>query len=398
MPVTAAQILAALPQTGAAHRLPLAASLGYGRNTAYLFTVAPPLYRQLRLPTFAVLAYAMTSVDMAAILGPTRPATLALRIARWTADPSLSHQNLAAAAALLQLAATGVALALWRLGEVLITSLAAKAAFHGLRLPRLDATIPLIRLTTAVLILSLIAGLIALGLWSIAGLWPFPATLPQTLSLTTWVNAAPALGQTAGTTLVLALTAIALALTLTALQAEHVFALPPLNPILIYLPLLLPQICFLPGVTVLMLRLGSTGSLTAVILAHLLFVLPYVHLSLAAAFRAWDSRIATTAAALGATPARIFWTLRLPMLTAPVLAAAAIGLAVSVAQYLPTLLIGGGRVTTLTTEALALSSGGNRRLTAAYAILQTLIPLLAFAAALTIPRLLFHNRRLMRLR
>ncbi|MFN7053661.1 MAG: ABC transporter permease, partial [Gemmobacter sp.] len=77
----------------------------------------------------------------------------------------------------------------------------------------------------------------------------------------------------------------------------------------------------------------------------------------------------------------------------PVLTAAAVGLAVSVGQYLPTLLIGGGRVETLTTEAVALSSGGNRRLIGAYALLQMLLPALGFAFALLLPALLFRNRR-----
>ena len=51
---------------------------------------------------------------------------------------------------------------------------------------------------------------------------------------------------------------------------------------------------------------------------------------------------------------------------------------------------------TLTTEAVALSSGGNRRLIGAYAVLQLLIPALAFTAALTVPLILWRNRRLMR--
>ena len=397
LPFLLLMTIAALPQTDAAQRLNLAATLGYGRIAGFLFTVGPPLYRQLRLPSFAVLTYAMTTVDMAVILGPTSPSTLAVSITRWMTDPSLSRQNLAAAAALVQLATVVAALILWRIGEAVAASVLTSAAFLGLRLTRLDAITPMIHLITTILTLALIAGIAALALWSFAGLWPFPAARPQTLTLATWQSAASALIQTSTATLTIATmaTAIALALTLAALQAEHEFALPPANPVLIYLPLLLPQICLLPGIAVLMLRLGITGSPSAVIAAHVLFVLPYVHLSLAAPFRAWDRRIATTAAALGASPARIFWHLRLPMLTAPVLTAAAIGLAVSVAQYLPTLLIGGGRVITLTTEALALSSGGNRRLTAAYALLQTLIPLLAFAAALLAPRFLFRNRRLM---
>src|SRR5690606_540084 len=117
------------------------------------------------------------------------------------------------------------------------------------------------------------------------------------------------------------------------------------------------------------LRSGVEGHWMAVSAAHLVFVLPYVFLSLAPAYRAWDQRISVAGLALGATPARVFWHLRLPMLLRPVLTAAAVGLAVSVGQYLPTLLIGGGRVETLTTEAVALSSGGNRRLIGAYALL-----------------------------
>ncbi|MBC7740275.1 MAG: ABC transporter permease subunit, partial [Candidatus Saccharibacteria bacterium] len=113
--------------------------------------------------------------------------------------------------------------------------------------------------------------------------------------------------------------------------------------------------------------------------------LPYTYLTLSGPFRAWDTRIAKVAATLGASEVRIFWRLRLPLLLTPVLTAAAIGAAVSIAQYLPTLLVGGGRVTTLTTEALALASGGNRRLTAAYAVLQTLLPIAGFVIATQLP-------------
>lgn len=49
--------------------------------------------------------------------------------------------------------------------------------------------------------------------------------------------------------------------------------------------------------------------------------------------------------------------MRLPMLLAPVLTAVAVGFAASVGQYLPTLLVGGGRLSTLTTEAVALAAG-----------------------------------------
>jgi len=121
-------------------------------------------------------------------------------------------------------------------------------------------------------------------------------------------------------------------------------------------------------------------------------VLPYTYLTLSGPFRAWDGRIGTVAATLGASPSRIFWRLRLPMLLAPILTSAAVGLAVSMAQYLPTLLVGGGRVSTLTTEALALASGGNRRLTSAYGLLQALLPIAGFLIAAGLPKWLHHRR------
>lgn len=214
------------------------------------------------------------------------------------------------------------------------------------------------------------------------------------------MTAAPDLTATVLTTLAIAAlaTTLALALTLACLEAEARLHLRPTSRalVLLYLPLLVPQIAFLPGLQRLALPLGLDGTLWAVAAVHLVFVLPYVFLSLSGPYRAWDGRIATAAATLGASGGRIFWRLRLPMLAGPVLTAAAVGLAVSLGQYLPTLLIGGGRVETLTTEAVALASGGNRRLIGATAVLQLLLPALAFSLALALPRLLWRDRRMMR--
>jgi putative thiamine transport system permease protein len=73
--------------------------------------------------------------------------------------------------------------------------------------------------------------------------------------------------------------------------------------------------------------------------------------------------------------------------------ACAVGFAVSVGQYLPTLFAGAGRIATLTTEAVTLSSGGDRRILGIYAVLQAGLPLLAYGAALWLPLLLFRRLR-----
>lgn len=388
--------LASLPQYDAQRRSQIAASLGYGQVAGFALTTLPALYHGLRLPAFAVLAYGMTNVDMAMILGPNLPPPLAVQITRWMTDPSLTHLPTAAAGALLQLALVAGVLLLWLGVERLAAPALPALAFRGWRGRRLDR--PLAALARALglgLAASLSLGLVSLALWSFAGLWPFPAALPDSLTLKTWAKALPDLARTTTTTLAIALAAslAALALCLATLEAEARHGRPARLRWLIYLPLLVPQIAFLPGLQVLALALGARDSAATVAVTHVVFVLPYVWLSLAPAFRGWDRRIGLAAASLGTGPDRIFWRLRLPMLLAPVLTALALGVAVSIGQYLPTLLLGGGRVETLTTEALALASGGNRRLIAATALLQALLPAIGFALALALPRLAFRNRR-----
>ena len=70
---------------------------------------------------------------------------------------------------------------------------------------------------------------------------------------------------------------------------------------------------------------------------------------------------------------------------------APIGFAVSIALYLPTLFAGAGRIATLTTEAVTLSSGGDRRVIGVYAFIQALLPLAVYAIALALPALIYRQ-------
>ena len=81
------------------------------------------------------------------------------------------------------------------------------------------------------------------------------------------------------------------------------------------------------------------------------------------------------------------------MLLKPVLVALAVGFGVSAGQYLPTLFAGAGRIVTLTTEAVTLSSGGDRRIVGLYTLLAAFLPWLFYGAAITLPALLFRRRK-----
>jgi putative thiamine transport system permease protein len=139
---------------------------------------------------------------------------------------------------------------------------------------------------------------------------------------------------------------------------------------------------FLFGLEVAAGRIGITGGAAAVLWFHLLFVFPYVFLSLGEPWRALDGRYARTARCLGAGPWRVLLRVKAPLLRAPLALSAAIGLSVSLSLYLPTVLAGAGRITTLATETVTLYGGGDRRVLGVYAVLQTCMTAAIFAAAL----------------
>ncbi|MBW6389817.1 ABC transporter permease [Billgrantia antri] len=396
--------LAALPQLDAERRVAMARSLGYRPMTAWLKVVAPSLYPLIRLPVFAVIAYATSVVDVALILGPTLPPTLAVSILTWFNDPDLSRRFMASAGAVLQLGVTATALIAWCCLERLVARLGRHWLARG---GRGQGERPL-RLAGKGLILlaSLTAfvGLVGLALSSIAGFWRFPDALPQSLTATHWLRALPTLTGPIATTALIAIgtTLLALSLTLAALENEQRSGRRPAEGkllsalTLLYLPLIVPQIAFLFGLVVVMESLGTRPRLWLVIFGHLLFVLPYAFLSLAEAYRRFDPRWTQLALSLGASRNAIFWRVRLPMLLAPLLTAGAVGLAVSIGQYLPTLLLGAGRIATVTTEAVSLAAGGNRRVIGVWALVQASLPLVGFIIAVGLPRLLWSNRRDMR--
>ncbi len=389
--------LAAIGQVDAARTRTMARTLGYGPVAAWLKAVFPQVYPQIRLPVFAVLAYAVSVVDVAIVLAPTTPPPLAVQLVRWFNDPELAMRFVASAGAILQLAIVAGAMLVWWLGERTVICLGRMWIRTGWRW-RHDGWL---RGAAAVLLVggfgAAFLSLLSMALWSVAERWRFPDALPSGLSLATWVGNADRLTAAGWNTLSvgLAVSAVALVFAVGCLENEARFGRRATNRalLLLYLPLLVPQVAFLFGAQVLLIVLNIDGSWLAVAWSHLVFVLPYVFLSLADPYRAWDDRYARTALCLGSKPWRVLRCVKLPMLLRPILVAVAVGFAVSVGLYLPTLFAGAGRFDTLTTEAVSLAASGNRRIIGAYALMQMLLPFLAFALAAAVPAWMFRHRR-----
>lgn len=381
-------ILAALAQVAPGASLRVAAALGYAPWRAWLLVVWPRVWPQLRLPTLAVLAFSLSVVDVALVLGPGTPPTLAVQLLRWFDDPDLARWFLgcAGAALLAGLVATCCAALLaaeWLLGRV------GRLLLSSGKRGRSNADLLALAAAGAVAVLGA-GSLVVLGLWAGAASWRFPDALPTQWRAGAVLERWSGLGDAAVATLWIGFAATALALLLAVAGLRGGGRVPP---VAVYVPLLVPQTAFLFGFQALLVRLRLDGGAVALVWAHLTFVLPYVILALEQPFAALDPRYARSAAALGASPWRVLWRVTLPLLARPLLAAAAVGFAVSAGLYLPTLFAGGGRVATLTTEAVTLASGGDRRGLAATALAQAALPLLVFTLAVAAPSWRARRRR-----
>ncbi len=389
--------IGALNQVPAREHVAVARALGYPPVAAWFRVVLPQVYPQIRLPIYAVIAFSLSVVDVAMIVGPTNPPTLAVLAVRWFFDADISHYFPAAAAATLLLLLVVACIVAWHGLELGLRALGRRVVVRGRREGMAAAGAGVsASVVVALLAFSLLA-LVGMALWSFAGQWRFPEFLPQAWSLANWSRRLQGLADPAFNTLVVGVlaTVIALVLVTGCLENEqrgHARA-GTASLWILYLPLLLPQVAFLFGAQVLLVRFNFDGTLAAVVWAHLVFVLPYLFLSLADPWRALDPRYARSAASLGASPARVLFAVKLPILLRPVLIACAVAFAVSVGQYLATLFAGNGRVATLTTEAVTLAAGADRRITGAYALVQALFPMLAYVVAAALPALLYANRR-----
>ncbi|EKP0277316.1 ABC transporter permease [Aeromonas bestiarum] len=382
--------LAALEPARLARQQWLGASLGFSAPQIWWRLLLPALWPALRLPLYAVAAYGVAVVDLAQLLGPDAPAPLAVRLWLWYQDPDLVWRGAIASGALLLLALSLLLLACLRLLEWGHTTIGKHVWLDGRRTEPGLLAARLASGSVFVLIAVNLAVLGALLLWSLTRRWSFPDLWPSQWSGQHWQDLLPGLMPLLIDSALLALASGLLALIMVVLSLEAQQGRRPWPLWLICLPLLLPQASLLFGVRLGLdwLSLRWTGNGIGwgwVLWSQLLFVFPYVYLCLHGPYRQFDPRLVQAALTLGAGPWRTWWRVKGPLLARPLLFAFAVGAAVSLAQYLPTLLFGAGRVVTITTEAVAIGSGLNRRLAGLYGLLQLLLPLFIYLLALWLP-------------
>ena len=371
-------------------QLLMAQSLGYDRVQSWWKVLVPQLYNKLKLPLYAVLVYGITVVDATLIIGPQLPAPLAVLVLRWFQNPDLSLRLLASSGALLLLFITLAGLLFWHLMERLLVPVAHHVWLNGRKRVRHPvlwlafSTLPLLAL------LSIGANIVLLG-WSFAERWRFPDLIPSTVSLQYWQHHFSLLQQPLWSSLQLALVSSLMAVVASLVLLEYQNLKGRFLPLMIpCIALLIPQMTLFAGLPVVGESLFGPQifqhHFLLVSFGHLLMVFPYVYLGLHGAFKAFDNRYTTVALTFGASWQAAWWRVKWPILKPAIVSAWAVGFSVGVVQYLPTLLLGAGRVLTVTTEAVAIGAGYDRRLAAIYGLTQAMLPLLGLLFARFINR------------
>ena len=373
-------------------------ALGYSPTASFFKLVLPTIFSQIKLPFLAVLVFATSNVEIPLILGPNNPSTLAVAIMHWFNHIDLSMRLLASSAAVVQVAVSAVAVVLF-LGIERLVAYTGKRSLSGGNRYFADTALRACGFTVmAVYIILICAVVYTVVVYSFAKQWHFPLLLPEGLTLLHWNTATSALTTPLINTLLLGVlvSTTSLVLVLFTLESEQ---LKPARVVAsnafsvsLFLPLLVPGVAFLYGLVWFQQLVFQNAVWFHTYIAHMVYVVPYVFLSMAVAYRKFDNRYAMVAQSLGKTPWQVFYHVKLPSLFSAIMVASALGLAISFSQYLPTLLASGGTLPTVTTEAVASVSGSSTRLTAVYVIIQAVMPLIGFMIAWYMPAVATRRR------
>lgn len=145
--------------------------------------------------------------------------------------------------------------------------------------------------------------------------------------------------------------------------------------IFLFAPIIVPPFTAIMGMYTMFIKLGFTESIFGVILAHMLPTLPYMIKALMVSFSTLDVALEEQAALLGAAAIKRLYYIVFPHLLPSVLAGASLTFLISASQYFLTLLVGGGKVVTLSIIMIPFINGGDRAIGSVYSFAFSMLAL-----------------------
>jgi len=210
-------------------------------------------------------------------------------------------------------------------------------------------------ITSAALVISVLMPFTVLIIWSFSSRWFYPQLWPEQWGLRAWQY----IFGTAGTQIIagliqsmlvaLATAAISIVIGVPAGRALGLYDFKAKDTIsvMLMLPVIVPPLCVAMGLQLWAIKLGLAETFIGVVLVHLTFCLPYSVFVMWGVFSNYDPDYENQARSLGANSWEIITRVMLPLTLPGIMVAGLFSFLLSWSQYLSTLIIGGGRITTL---------------------------------------------------
>lgn len=201
--------------------------------------------------------------------------------------------------------------------------------------------------------LTVLLPLVLVGLWSVAERWAAPQVLPQGYTLAHWQQllADGSMVQAALNSLLIAVlvTALTAAVSIPTAWALAKFPLPAKRAIEIFIlaPLIVPGVVVAVGVGEVFLQLDLMYTLAGVVLVQMVGTLPLMIRLMTAAFETLPVELLHAARSLGASPARAFQHVVLPLAVPGLLAGGLLSFVASFEEFDKSFVVGAPVVQTL---------------------------------------------------
>ncbi|MBU5675735.1 ABC transporter permease subunit [Alkaliphilus sp. MSJ-5] len=258
----------------------------------------------------------------------------------------------------------------------------------------------LLKLFLYLVLFTILAPMVILLFWTFTSRWPWPNLLPETYSFRAIKEIfAPhtKVFQTLFSSILLSLSVAILSAIVGTMTARALtlydFVGKSLIDFLSIAPILVPGTVFAMGIHVVFIKMSLSDTVLGVIIVHLIYTLPYSINIMRDLTESIGEQMKLQAYVLGASPLKSFIYITLPLLTPGIMASISMAYIASFSQYFLTLLIGGGRVKTISVLMVPFIAKGDRSLGSAYALVFVISTLSVFVIIdRIIKRLPYQNK------
>ncbi len=142
------------------------------------------------------------------------------------------------------------------------------------------------------------------------------------------------------------------------------------------IPIVISPLTILVGMHKSFIKFGLTESILGIVLAHVIPTLPYMIRAVETSYKNLGFKWEEAAKVLGAGTLKKFFYVTLPFILPGIVAGSSLTILISLNQYISTMFIGGGQISTVSIVMFPFISGGEQSIGAAYSILFALVSLI----------------------